>query len=179
MSYQCEKINSVSLAPNLSTLGRDTFFETFGHLYKREDLDMFLSENHSEENYSHLISSPEIGVWVARAKDEMLAGYMVVGPCGLPVPNMPENSGELKRLYVQGAHQGQGVGEALLQYGLDWMEQNFTNQYLSVYAHNHGAQRFYGRYGFEKIYEYHFMVGNHADPEFIMERKPDRSNEGR
>jgi ribosomal protein S18 acetylase RimI-like enzyme len=39
-----------------------------------------------------------------------------------------------------------------------------------VWSENFGAQRFYGRYGFEKVGEYGFRVGNTVDHEFILKR---------
>ena len=42
---------------------------------------------------------------------------------------------------------------------------------LSVYSENFGAQRFYQRYGFGKIADITFQVGDHFDPEFLYELK--------
>lgn len=39
---------------------------------------------------------------------------------------------------------------------------------LSVYSDNPGAQRFYARYGFAKVADIHFMVGNQRDEEFLF-----------
>ena len=41
---------------------------------------------------------------------------------------------------------------------------------ISVYAGNDGAQRFYQRYGFEKIADITFKVGEQLDPEFLFAR---------
>ena len=40
---------------------------------------------------------------------------------------------------------------------------------LSVYSENHGAQKFYRRYGFDKVADIDFWVGNHRDDEFLFE----------
>ena len=42
---------------------------------------------------------------------------------------------------------------------------------LSVWSGNTGAQRFYARYGFEKIADIHFMVGKHRDDEYLLEKR--------
>ena len=40
---------------------------------------------------------------------------------------------------------------------------------LSVFSENFGAQRFYERYGFKKVADIDFWVGNHRDDEFLYE----------
>ena len=39
---------------------------------------------------------------------------------------------------------------------------------ISVYAENFGAHRFYQRYGFDKVADITFRVGDHLDPEFLF-----------
>ncbi|MEQ8936297.1 MAG: GNAT family N-acetyltransferase [Amphiplicatus sp.] len=153
----------------VSALGTTTFIETFGHLYKEEDLSAFLEKNHSESAYKTLLSDREWGVRIVE-RDGVPFGYSVAGPCTLPVPDMPENAGELSRLYLLKEGQGSGAGERLLKTTLDWLYERFEHVYLSVYAENFGAQRLYARHGFEKICDYFYMVGEHADPEWIMGR---------
>jgi diamine N-acetyltransferase len=40
-----------------------------------------------------------------------------------------------------------------------------------VFSENYGAQRFYTRYGFGKIADITFEVGQHIDHEFLYELK--------
>ena len=40
---------------------------------------------------------------------------------------------------------------------------------LNVFSENFGAQRFYARYGFAKIADISFWVGNHRDDEFLYQ----------
>ncbi|MEZ5928653.1 MAG: GNAT family N-acetyltransferase [Parvularculaceae bacterium] len=161
-------------AQALAELGAVTFTETFGHLYKNEDLQAFLKKNHSPQAYEEILADPAWAVWIAEAPDGEKMGYAAAGPCGLPVPEMPEKSGELVRLYLLRAHQKSGVGGHMLATALDWLEKNFDHLYLSVYAENYGAQRLYQRHGFVKIHDYFYKVGEHSDPEWIMQRKIDR-----
>src|SRR3546814_999440 len=42
---------------------------------------------------------------------------------------------------------------------------------LSVWSGNEGAQRFYARYGFDKIADIEFWVGSQCDEEFLYELK--------
>ncbi len=165
------EITDPALAGTLADIGAETFSQTFGHLYSPQDLQLFLTGNHSADCYGKLITDQETAVWLARNGVGDAIAYAVAGPCGLPVPDIPANSGELLRIYVRETSRGGGLGQKMLAQAFEWLEGRFDHIYLSVYAENHGAQRLYKRYGFEKVHDYFFMVGNHADPEFIMKRR--------
>lgn len=158
-------------AATLAQLGAETFIATFGHLYARRDLDAFLREKHSVAAYEALLADSDYGVWLAVADDGEAIGYAVGAPCSLPAPDMPPRSGELSRIYMKASAQGGGVGRRLLETALDFLKARYDQVYLSVYAENVGAQRLYERYGFVKIHEYFFKVGEHLDPEWIMALK--------
>lgn len=158
-------------APALSAVGRETFADTFGHLYRAEDLAAFLDKSHSVAVYERLLADPSYGLWLAEGCEGLTPGYCVAGPCALPVPDMPPGSGELARLYLRKSAQGSGLGSRLLEEALDWLDAHFEHVYLSVYSENFGAQRLYARYGFVKVWDYFYMVGDHADPEWIMHRR--------
>lgn len=161
--------------PDLAFLGRQTFAETFGHLYTEEDLGLFLGQSHDEAVYAQAVKAPDTGVWIARDGQGAPLAYCVAGPNGIPAPNAPAEAGELKRLYVRQEGQGRGLGKKLLAQGLDWLRANgFAPLYISVFSENIGAQRLYAAYGFSKVGEYKYMVGNHADREFIFCDSPDR-----
>lgn len=162
-------------APALSEFGAATFTDAFGHLYRAEDLAFFLADSHSPAYYEEFIGDPETAIWVAEGDDGKLAGYAAAGPCGLPVEAMPAGSGELKRIYVAKEAQGSGLGKALLEAALDWLEGRFHHVYLGVFSENARAQALYRRYGFEKVAEYSFMVGNQADHEWIMKKTASRA----
>jgi len=153
----------------LSRIATKTFVETFGHLYKEEDLSAFLRKSHSAAVYAKLLADPAFALWLAENSVSDIAGYMVAGPCSLPVPDRPLNSGELARLYLLEAHKGEGLGARMLDVALEWLKGRYTHIFLSVYYANARAQRLYQSRGFVKIADYFYMVGDHADPEWIME----------
>lgn len=163
-------------AEALSAVGRATFTETFGHLYKPEDLSAFLKTSHSPAAYRRGLAEGGAG-WLVLSEDGPVVGYAMVGPCGLPVDPMPPRAGELSRLYLTRAVQGGGRGTKLLAIALEWLEQRFDHVYLSVYSENLGAQRLYARHGFTKVADYKYMVGQHADDEFIYYRAAQKNGD--
>lgn len=159
-------------AAALSAIGRETFAEKFGHLYTPENLETFLEQSHSPQWYAYALSQEDVGIWVARSEGEALIAYAVAGPNTLPVPEPGPHDGEIKRVYVQKEWQGRGIGGQLQTVMIDWLQaRGHEPLYVGVYSDNHGAQRLYQRYGFEKVGEYIFPVGTHEDREFIMRRK--------
>lgn len=162
----------------LAAVGAETFAETFGHIYRPEDLEAFLREKHAPAVYRALIEDSACGVWLAKDESGAAVGYLVAGPCALPVPDMPEKSGELMRFYLLRDYQGAGIGRRMLEPALSWLDRHFDHVYLGVFSENDGAQRLYARYGFEKAHEYFFTVGDHADHEFIMKRRPNAAGSG-
>jgi ribosomal protein S18 acetylase RimI-like enzyme len=153
-------------AAALAVLGRQTFVETFGHLYTLENLAAFLA-NHSEERWADDLADPELSVRVAEAEGE-LAGYAKLGPPTLPFePRGP--SIELRQFYLLKQWHGQGAAQELMGWVTERARaRGAEDLYLSVFVDNHRARRFYERYGFEFVGLYAFMVGSHADEDHIM-----------
>ncbi|MEO0398916.1 MAG: GNAT family N-acetyltransferase [Pseudomonadota bacterium] len=154
----------------LASIGTTTYVETFGHIYSDKDLATFLSENRNEAYFEPYLSDDRFCVWLVEC-DGAAIGYGLAGPCTLPVPDMPPNSGELVHMYLSAAHQGRGVGRRLMAEIMGWLKENFDQLYLCVFSENKTAQNIYQRNGFEKIMDHVFMVGDHADAEWIMAKK--------
>ena len=155
----------------LAELGAATFTETFGHLYSREDLETFLAESHSVDAWARKLHSPDFAAWMAMLDETNPIGFVAVGRCKLPVEDLEAEAGEIQQLYVLRAHHNLRLGSKLMDIGLEWLAaQGRTPLYVGVWSENVGAQRFYGRYGFEKFAEYGFPVGETVDREFILKR---------
>jgi diamine N-acetyltransferase len=161
-------------AEAISAIGAATFVETFGHLYPPADLEVFLAEAYNLERTRADLADPAKASWIVEAGGEVV-GYALAGPCGLPHPEVTPDCGELKRIYLKTAWQNGGLGARLFAETLAWLEAGGPRAvWLGVWSENHGAQRFYGRQGFEKVGEYGFAVGATVDHEYILRR--DRVN---
>ena len=157
-------------AEALSRIGAETFTETFSHLYPPEDLAAFLEATYAVENSRRDLVDPDKAVWLVEAGGAVV-GHALAGPCDLPHDEVTPACGELKRLYVLKAFQGGGTGSRLLAETLAWLERDGPRRlWIGVWSENFGAQRLYGRLGFEKVGEYHFIVGETRDHEFILRR---------
>ncbi len=53
----------------------------------------------------------------------------------------------------------------------DWLIQAYPGPiWIGVWSESHRAQAIYSRAGFSKVGDYHFMVGDHRDDEYIFRR---------
>lgn len=158
--------------PALVALGRESFIAAFGHLYKPADLAAFLDENRAPEKFAEAIAAPDVAVTVADDEGTLL-GYCLTY-FGRRFDERPEPHPErpcvLSQLYCAGNATGRGVGAALIEEAIGAARARGCDaMQLSVYSENFGGQRFYRRYGFTKVADVDFWVGNHRDDEFLYE----------
>jgi len=158
-------------AAALSRLGTDSFVVKFGHLYSAENLANFLAGSHSEAKVAKEIADPALRVMLAEADGKLLGFCKLVMACGWPDHARGSAVIELKQLYTDPEATGQGIGAALMDWALAEAARFGADEIqLSVYSDNPGAQKFYARYGFEKVADIHFMVGEQRDEEFLFAR---------
>ena len=152
-------------ASALEEVFRLAFIETFGHLYRPEDLDFFLARM-DEAAWRGELEDPSYRIRLAEA-DGVAVGFAKLGPLGLPVE--PEGQAlELKQLYLLSAWHGHGIAPVLMDWTLDQARRRGAEAlYLSVWTGNLRARRFYARYGFTFVAPYAFMVGEQADEDEI------------
>jgi len=162
----------VNDAAALARIASTTFVETFGHLYPPEDLQEYLGKAYALDKVRQQLANPAMGIWFATIDgSEEPAGFILVGPCKLPVENLEPAAGEVQQLYVYSKHHNLRLGTRLMDTALDWLiSQGHEPLYVGVWSENYGAQRFYDRYGFKKVGEYGFPVGKTIDREFILKR---------
>lgn len=153
-------------ADTMATLGRESFTETFGHLYTPENLAVFL-QIHDPAKWREELADPHFAVRLGEADGRAVA-YCKLGPPSLPF-EVKGPTTELRQFYVLKPWQGAGVAPTLMDWALAEARRRGAREiYLSVFVDNPRARRFYERHGFEAVGRYDFMVGTHADEDIIM-----------
>ena len=158
--------------PALVKLASDAFVDAFGHLYKPEDLAQFLAECRTPEQYRGQLADPPTLIELAEVDGKLAAYCLIVR--GEEFEERPEPRPRrpvlLSQLYCDARMTGHGLGAALIEWAIgearNWGADAVQ---LSVFSENFGAQRFYQRYGFEKVADIDFWVGKHRDHEFLYE----------
>ena len=162
---------SAADAEALSAISRETFVETFGHLYAPEDLAWHLDFAYAPDKYRDALDEQGAAAWLLEDADGAVHGYVFAGPCGLPHAGVQAGDLELKRLYLRRPIQNGGHGARLFAEAEQWMRRNGPQSlWIGVWSGNPGAQRFYARHGYRKVGEYLYPVGQARDLEFILSK---------
>lgn len=155
--------------PALARLGRESFVAKFGTLYAPHDLATFLEQTHSEGAVTAELANPERRYCLAE-REGLLVGYAKLGlACPWPEHARGKRTIEIKQFYTAPDMAGKGIGAALMDWSLGQARAEGADEIqLSVWSENEGAQRFYARYGFEKVADITFRVGEQLDEEFLF-----------
>jgi diamine N-acetyltransferase len=157
-------------APALAALGAETFVAAFGDLYSAEDLTAFLAQVHAPGAVAEEIAGDTCTHCLAEDAGELIAFCKLRYPSHYAAYSGAANPIELGQLYALPGRTGGGIGTRLMDWALGVARtRGHDAVLLSVYAENYGAQRFYQRYGFAKIADITFQVGEQLDPEFLYE----------
>lgn len=156
----------------LADLGRRAFVAKFGHLYSAENLARFLDDTHSQAKVLKELADAAMRIAVIEQDGALASFCKIIRTSTLPVHTDAVSPMELKQLYTDPDLIGRGHGARLMEWAQaqaqGWAADEMQ---LSVYADNPGAQAFYRRFGFEKVADIEFWVGDHCDPEFMFAKK--------
>ncbi len=109
-----------------------------GTAWADPDLGRFYEIYHTEGNR----------YWVAQNKDGKLIGGAGIGKlAGI------EGVCELQKMYCLPEARGKGAAHALMDTALEYAKKYYDSCYLETLENMTAAQKFYEKYGFERIYE--------------------------
>ena len=159
-------------AAELAQFGEHSFAAAFGHLYTEQDLAAFNSQTFAVESVREEIAGPDCTHRIAELDGRIIGYCKMRHPSKLASHSKARNPMEMGQLYTDPAMTGQGIGAALMEWALDLARRNGHDAILlSVWSGNCGAQKFYERYGFARIADITFQVGEQVDDEFLYELK--------
>lgn len=151
----------------LAGIARATFIETFGTLYKLDDLNRFLA-GYSDASYAAELADDDVEVRFAELAPGVPIGFCKISSLKLPAPDPAAGAAELRQLYIFKPWQGLGIADELTRWALGQARARSAPEiWLSVFTENAKARRFYARHGFHEICPYAFMVGDQADEDIL------------
>lgn len=152
-------------------MARQSFSETFAHLYERHPFGEFLNQAYGPGGpMANDLADSTIG-WMVAFHRGAPVGYAKLTPLRAPAPSAPPGAVELQQIYVLSQWQGHGVAVRLMQWALATAgDRGAPEVYLTVFDHNERAKRFYRRYGFEEVGRCTFTLGDRVDDDRVWRR---------
>lgn len=113
------------------------------------------------------MADPAMTMFLAEIETEIV-GYAALIRDSLHPQLSAQYTNELHKLYVDAAHHGRGVADALTA---ALLEQANAPVWLTVFSENPRAVRFYQRWGFQIAGRQEFLVGDDRQQDFLMVRE--------
>jgi ribosomal protein S18 acetylase RimI-like enzyme len=133
--------------PALSRLAKQTGADAFGEPLRPEDLAAELERSRSEAYFINALKETTI---LVAEEDGALLGYVQFGDVKIPEVEVRPGDQGLRRLYVDTAAQGRGLGRRLMNAALDHPRLASASRiFLTVWEKNTHAMRLYESFGFE------------------------------
>lgn len=183
-------------AEAIAKIGAATFVSNFGHSMPAEHMQAYLTEAYTPTAISKDLANEQSQFFVARLKSTRgtengkVVGFIqmkfgTTEPC-IP-PDVPMC--EVHRIYVSVDHLGGGTGQLMMERGLKWaqdqslgskrvdgaadvingdVEGKRAGVWLGVWDENVKAERFYRRFGFERVGEHDFVIGDTKQTDTVM-----------
>lgn len=165
-------IRTATLADSalIRELGVRIFTDTFGPANTPENMEAYLEVAFAAERVLEEVADPASLHLVAEADGEA-AGYARLRAGAGSTEVGGERPIELVRLYVERARHGGGVAAALMKASIDHARHaGHDVMYLGVWEHNPRAIAFYRKWGFEKVGEHVFLLGEDEQADWLMRR---------
>jgi ribosomal protein S18 acetylase RimI-like enzyme len=160
-------LQDANLIKNISW---QTFFDTFYLHNTKENMEMFLSKNFSEEAVKKELKHAKNTFIIAYIKKQVL-GYAKLSELNEPRELSTTKHIEVSRLYASKEKIGSGVGKALMNECLELAKQRIKEViWLGVWEHNQRAIQCYRRWGFEKFGEQTFVLGKDRQNDWLMKK---------
>lgn len=152
----------------LEAVMRETFTATFAGEQSAADLNAFLDENYNSTVLKRELSSPHSQTFFYML-GEQPAAYLKVNWGDAQTERQFANALEIQRIYVRKQFQKLHIGGILMRRALAIARQQNRDQvWLGVYERNLNAQGFYQHFGFRRVGQHTFTVGNDQQTDFLL-----------
>jgi ribosomal protein S18 acetylase RimI-like enzyme len=157
-------------AYDIASFSQRSFYEAFEGQNSKENMDKFMI-NFSMQVLMDEVTSGNHTFFMVRKQGDVV-GYIKLTNFKAPEDGVVDNSIELARIYVDQQVVGHGIGNKLMEKGLQFAkDQNYDEIWLGVWEHNYNAQAFYKKWGFERFGEHVFMLGDDPQIDWLLKRK--------
>lgn len=173
------KIATISDAPVISFLGKQTFTETFGFLFTEDELNQYLEDTFNLKKLESSLLKPH-NIFEIMYYDDKPVGYCKVKVGSNYNDSIDKTHVQLQKIYILKEYLGKKLGAVLLKYVFDLSEIKKCELIWLVVLHtNARAIKFYENHGFEKLKKYYYTIGKHNLEYELMVKKLDLNKDFR
>ncbi len=157
-------------AAALAQIGEQTFRESYTHLTRPGDLEMYLKGAFGPDIQAAEIEDPRVCYLVAEAEGATI-GYVKLTDEPAPPCVTGPNPVKLSRIYVLNDWKQRGIGSLLMKAALmKAKSQGFHTIWLTVWEINERASKFYGMWSFHDVGEAEFQLGETVNRDRVFAR---------
>ncbi|MBT8183275.1 MAG: GNAT family N-acetyltransferase [Eudoraea sp.] len=156
----------------IALLGRVTFTETFGHLFReKKDLQDYLLRTFSVDKIENSLKKEENVFWIAFS-ERLAVGYAKL-KLNTPSEFFTENNTcQLQKIYFLADFLSLKIGFQLQETLLKWARgEGYHIIWLSVLKENERAIKFYKKNGFKLVGQHDFQIGREHFDFIAMSKK--------
>jgi len=154
----------------IADLSRKTFYETFGYVNTKENMDKFMNEQFTRQKLIKEVSEPG-NTFLLAFDGDIPVGYARLRE-GMKRPEFNgKDSIEVARIYSINTYLGTGVGQQLMRQCI-FVAKEMKKEvvWLGVWEKNPRAIAFYTKWGFVKFAEHDFLLGDDRQTDWLMKK---------
>jgi ribosomal protein S18 acetylase RimI-like enzyme len=157
--------------PTLLYLAQETFREKWIPIDGKELVESYIQQNMQISHFEKALQSKQISFWIATWQEKP-CGYLKIIRNAIPenYEYLGSNFLQIEKLYLFAFAQRLKIGSELMKIALQIAQnENFDVLWLGVWSKNEQAIRFYEKFGFQKVGDWIFVMGDKiCDDEWIM-----------
>jgi ribosomal protein S18 acetylase RimI-like enzyme len=155
----------------IADLSRKTFYETFGSVNTKENMEKFMNEQFTREKLIKEVTEPG-NTFLLAFDGEVPVGYVRMRE-GKKFPEFEDkDSIEIARIYAVNTYIGTGVGQQMMRQCI-FIAKELKKEilWLGVWEKNSRAIAFYTKWEFEKFAEHDFLLGDDLQKDWLLMKK--------
>lgn len=166
--YRTTTLNDIKA---ICILSEKTFRDTYSEFNTPENMEEHVARNFSNNQIEKELQSTDCQYFVIESDAEIVAFAKLQKDH--PTEGLEEKKVvEIERFYVNKNQQGQQLGRKLMEYCVEWAnENNFETIWLGVWENNTNAIKFYQKMGFEFLSKHTFVLGTEVQTDFTMKKQ--------
>jgi len=154
----------------IGSIARASFYFTFKDVTPEDDMKTFLETTYTKENHLKEIMDDQMITYICELPDEGEVGFAQLHLHEPKECVSDPDPIELQRIYVFPNFISFGIGKILMERCIkEAKDLGYKTMWLGVWEGNERAKKFYAKFGFEKVGEHIFQVGQDAQRDFIYQ----------